>query len=462
MPGCRWIGSEEKTPIIYDVDVTVAGSGVAGICAAIGAARNGMKTLLIEKLGSIGGIWGPGLKPGGGTQAPGPYSETEKSDRYDKGPGGYPAIWVYPEIAGISKEFTERLEKISGVNRLDQASAVSYVATMMLKEAGVDLLVSTYVTDPIMDGTSVRGVFVENKSGRGAVKAKVVIDATGEADVARRAGAPALYPKEIYNEVDGHSPNGFGIVAIVGGIDWSKYSGLRADFPGRDIAGRGTTRGAFSARLSPYDNLSTFNVQLRDPEPPLLDYAKFNAGDGKDISLLETEMRLYIFELVQHYKKTVPGCENAFIVSISPYLGLRGGPCIEGEYVFTLDDAKAGRRFDDVMYLFGENRALQHTCLKEGKCKWVDVPYRVMIPKKIDGLLAVGRSASGIPDTVLRNVMAVQHMGQAGGTAAALAIKNRVEVRSLNVKELQRKLLEAGFYLGDESRLKELRLGNKS
>jgi len=456
------IEPQKRVPVLYDVDVVVAGGGVAGICAAIATARNSAKTVLVDRLATVGGIWGPGYKPGGGTQAPGPYSESDKSGRYDKGAGGYPAIWVYPEIAGISKEFTQKIEQHSDVQKLSQASTVSYTATRMLREAGVQLLVSTYVTDPIMKGNTVQGFFVENKSGRGAVKAKVVIDATGEADVARRAGAPALYPKETYSVVDSHSPNGFGLVTIVGGIDWAKLPKDTAPFPGRELSGgKGTLRDVRPFhRLTPHDNLATFNMQLKDPEPPLLDYAKLNAGDGKDMSLLETEMRLFIFDAIQHFKRTVPGCKNLFIVSISPYLGLRGGPCIEGEYVMTLDDAKAGKQFDDVIYIFGENRALQQTCLREGKCKWVDVPYRVMVPKKIEGLLAVGRSASGVPDTVLRNVMAVQHMGEAGGTAAALSIKRGVRVRDLNVKELQKKLLEAGFYLGNEARLKELGLRN--
>ncbi|NWG13970.1 MAG: FAD-dependent oxidoreductase [Acidobacteria bacterium] len=450
---------QKRIPVIYDVDVAVAGGGVSGICAAVAAARSGARTILVDRMGSVGGMWGPGYKPPGGSQAPGPYSETEKADRYDKAKGGYPAIWVYPEIAGISKEFIQRIERLSDVDQLSQASAVSYVGTRLLREAGVELLVSTYVTDPIMEGTTVKGLFVENKSGRGAIKAKVVIDATGEADVARRAGAPALYPKEIYSQVDGHSPNGFGLSAIVGGIDWERFSGKRIEFPGRNLGGKGTIRPAPSLnRLTPHSNLAVFAMQLKNPEPPLLDYAKLNAGDGKDMALLETELRLFIFDAMQEYRRKAPGCENLFIVAISPYLGLRGGPCIEGEYTFTLDDAKVGKRFDDVIYLFGENRALQHTCLKEGKCKWVDVPYRVMVPKKIDGLLAVGRSASAIPDTALRNVTAVQHMGQAGGTAAALAVRKNVRVRDLNVKELQVQLLKEGFYLGDEARLRELGL----
>ena len=205
--------------------------------------------------------------------------------------------------------------------------------------------------------------------------------------------------------------------------------------------------------------LGSLKVQLRDPVPPLdLHRAKVNMGDGKHVAKLEFGMRMYTFEVVQHLRENVPGCEDCYLIESAPFLGTRGGPCIQGEYTMTLDDCKAGRRFDDVMYLFGENRALRHTCLKEGKCKWPDVPYRVMVPLQIDGLLAIGRSASGIPDTVLRNRTAVQHMGQAAGIAAALAVKHGTSPRDIDVKVLQGKLLEAGFYLGDATRLDQLGL----
>jgi len=184
---------------------------------------------------------------------------------------------------------------------------------------------------------------------------------------------------------------------------------------------------------------------------------EINIGDGLHISKLEAKLRMYIFETVQFYKRYVPGFENAYLLFTAPFLGARGGPCIEGEYTLTMDDCRAGQRFSDVIYLYGEFRALRYTCEK-GECKWADVPYRVMLPKKIDGLLAVGRSASGIPDTLLRNRMAVKHMGQAGGTAAALCAKKDISPKELDVKELQSVLLDAGFYLGDRARLKELGL----
>ena len=122
-----------------------------------------------------------------------------------------------------------------------------------------------------------------------------------------------------------------------------------------------------------------------------------------------------------------------------------------------MDDCRAARKFDDVMFLYGEFRALEYLCSR-GDPAWADFPYRVMLPKGVDGLMAVGRCASGIPDTLVRHRMMVKVMGQACGTAAALAARKGVSPKQIDVKELQKLLLDAGFYLGDKQRLAELGL----
>lgn len=450
----------KQVPIVYEADVVVAGAGVSGVVAALAAARHGAKTVLIERYSSVGGTAGPGLNAGGGTQMPGQMENPKAVENLD--------ISVYPELAGIPMEFAQRLIALReewkiGTHRLGDSYGITYLATRMLQEAGVELLVSTYVTDPIMDGNTVKGVFIENKSGRGAVTAKVVIDATGEADVARRAGAPILHPKESYYELDRHAPNGIGLFVYVGGVNWTRYLGalidrgadFEGDFEPRDVEGIAQIRVSKSSGKDtvlsemPGDQ-AAIKIQLVRP------HAKVDAGNGIHISKLETAFRLYAYELIQELRERVPGCENIYLLAMGE-MGARGGPNIEGEYTLTMEDAKAGRRFDDVMYVYGEARALRHTC-GLGRCAFVDVPYRVMVPKKIDGLLAVGRSASGVPDTLLRNRTAVKHMGEAGGIAAALAVEAGVTPRNLDVRKLQEKLIAAGYYLGDERRLKQLRL----
>ena len=454
------IEPEKRIPVVYDVDVAVAGGGVSGVFAAIAAARSGARTVLIERFGSVGGTGGPGLNPGGGVQKPGPW----------KGTSDYPHIWIYPEIAGIPREFGQRLEKLrtGPRNRLELSSTLSYLGLKMLEEAGVHLLLSTYAADPIMEGSTVQGIFVENKSGRQAVKAKVVIDATGEADVARRAGAPILYPKKSYHDLDGHAPTGMGVWAYIGGVDWKQYNDAidsggpdaEPEFSPHsigDLAQVVLTKSSDRLTALVKDRGQVFDtaglkIQLVRP------HGRVDAGDGLHISRLETETRLYTYEVVELLKREVPGCENVYLLTIAAFLGARGGPCILGEYTLTQADCLKGRRFEDVVGLYGDAQALRQTCIQEGECKWVDVPYRVMVPRRIDGLLAVGRSASGIPDTLLRTREAVRHMGQVGGMAAALAVQRGIRPRDLDVKELQKRLLGEGFYLGDEARLKKLEL----
>jgi ribulose 1,5-bisphosphate synthetase/thiazole synthase len=238
-----------KVPVVYDADVVVAGGGLSGMIAAIAAARNGAQTVLIERFESLGGISGPGVNIGGGMQGVGPVKIDPRED--------YPKIWVYPEIAGITRALTQRLDqlKMTYRNYTEQSGAISYVVTKMVQESGVKLLLSTYVADPIMEGETVKGLFVENKSGCRAVKAKVVIDATGEADVARRAGAPVLYPKESYHKIDGHAPTGIGIFAYIGGVNWKAYKeAIRAKGPAQNPASRLRTSKAW--HRSRYPNRS--------------------------------------------------------------------------------------------------------------------------------------------------------------------------------------------------------------
>ena len=174
---------------------------------------------------------------------------------------------------------------------------------------------------------------------------------------------------------------------------------------------------------------------------------KLDPGDAMQISALERRVREYIFETVQFFKEYLPGFENCYLHVVAPYLGARGGRWIEAEYPISGEDVQAGRRFDDVIYIYYDGRSGTAT----------DIPYRSLIPKDVDGLIAAGRSA--VPRSPnFRQRHSVLLMGQASGIAAALCVKNNVAPRNLNAKELQRILVQYGCPLGDEARLKELGL----
>lgn len=438
----------KDVPVAYDVDVVVAGGGISGVFAALASAREGARTVLIDRFGYVGGSFGPGMMSQQGPIA-------EHGDAPASGPAGDP---VKGGLAGLPREFGREyfaLGPATPERLLADSNKAAYVALKMLKEAGVTLMLSAYVADPIMEGNKVRGVFVENKSGRQAVKAKVIIDATGEADVARRAGTPILQPRAETYELDHHSPTGMGIWAVVAGIDPVRFKGTDASEFGakKDIGDLAQVGCGGLVEIGPERHMRGIKAQLVRPHP------RVDAGNAEHISLLEAGVRMYIFEFVQYCRKNVPGCEDAYLLLTAPYLGCRGGPCIEGEYTLTMQDCREGKRFDDVIYRYGEPRAFRWMN-EHGRVEWTDVPYRVMIPKKTDGLIAVGRSASGIPDTLLRNREGVMYMGQAGGTAAAMAAKSGIEPRAIDIKQLQRKLLKAGFHLGDRARLAELGLSD--
>lgn len=446
---------EKKIPVVYDVDVVVAGGGVAGIFAAIAAAREGADTVLVERFGYPGGNIGPGMIAGGSLS-------------------GGNIRHLCGGFAGIPEEFVERHMELGGgcvpdspnlgdlspsphpSDYLKDANIAVHVALEMLEESGVTCLFSTFIADPLLEGDRVGGVFIENKSGRQAAKARVVVDATGEADLAMRAGAPVIYPQSSYYDIDKHGPGGAGVCYVVAGIDCERYGAYvkEQEALGRTTGlGKGCKGGFLTAR--------------QGPERPGHQDGTYG-HDGVRLSKDEIGLRMQIFETVQRWKRDVPGFEDAYLLTISPYYGARGGPCIEGEYTVTTEDLKAGRRFPDVLYLFGARAwfgpvgTLRGDDPKREEARvdspWTDFPYRAMLPKKVDGLLAVGRSASSIPDTILRARMMVMHMGQAGGTAAALAVKDGVSPRELTVRRLQEKLLHDGFYLGDDARLQELGL----
>ena len=339
----------------------------------------------------------------------------------------------------------------------------------MMEEAGVEKLLSTFVTDPILEGGRVGGLFVENKSGRQAVLSKIVIDATGDADVVRRAGAPT---KKV------ECNPGIGLFYAVGGVDWecfertTKGCDLSADDRKwmedvMNVELGSTTYGLESLvpyarksweggtykivqRIDGYGKIITRSLRI-DQHGVICSRAEtsgtLDPGDAIHISTLERRIREYIFETVEFYREYLPGFSDCYIHTVAPFLGARGGRWIDAEYPISGEDVRAGRRFDDVLYIYYDRR--------EGTA--TDIPYRALIPKGIGGLIATGRSA--VPRSPnFRSRYSMLLMGQAAGIAAALCVKKRIEPKDLDVRELQRILVKWGCPLGDDKRLSELGL----
>ena len=477
---------EKKVPVVHEADVAVVGAGIGGLFAALAAGRQGVKTILIDRFGALGGNLGPAMLVGGSVA-------TQAQQCL---PGG---------LAGIPKELVDRMHQLKGSSRMnysEESNIISYLGAKMAEEVGVELLLSVWAADPIVEDSRVTGLFVEGKSGRVAVKAKVVIDASADADIARRSGAPVitdLPPDPSYAPLirpqfmrpEFKVWNDTGIFYLMANVDDAAYRAFLA----MDV----TLTDEDKAWLEEREKFFIWRFGFGDPLVPLFRKAwesgeyryqrtvdsnvhisiahismgapenglqgnRVNMGgairrnDMKQTSLLESAIRTFVFETVQFLRNHVPGYENAYLLFIAPYLGARGGPFIQGEYTITPQDSVTGKRFDDVLFLNTHDTHPSFGGTKSG----FDVPYRMLVPKALEGLLATGRSSSyarrGHDPGSIRARPIIMHLGESTGTAAAIAVKEGVQPRDLDVKKLQRELLKQGFYLGDETRLAELGL----
>ena len=443
---------------IPDADVIVAGGGIAGVFAALASAREGARTVLVERLGILGGNFGPGYMQGG-------------SLTYDRSIQG----GLRPALAA---EFLRRVAELRGDRAPTydlEAPIASYVVTRMLHDSGVIPLLSACAAAHVVENGLVRGLNVETVSGRHAIPAKVVIDATGEAGVARRAGCPMLRPTDTrspeeldavarlsrlyadYNEAETTRLMGtatMGGMMFLAGVDSDAFNAhlasggkpcrlCDADFQQRFItAGPATVRLRFLTAHTCGRGLAAVRLAVNDLP---------DAADPVLIGAVESQWRIACFETVQLMRRHTPGCRDAYLLLVSPFLGSRGGTCIHGEHYFSVIDVDAQRRFDDVIYTMNlvndPGEPVGRTC---------DVPYRALLPKGLDGLLCAGRSASH--RLLLRTRPHCTLQGIAAGAAAALAVKTGVTPKTLDIKSLQRRLLAGGCTLGDPQRLAELGL----
>ena len=474
----------KQVPVAYDVDVVVAGAGIAGLFAALAAAKQGARTLMLDRFGSPGGNIGPAMIVAGGV-----YNEAEGT--------------LVGGLSGVPKELIDRLQALKSTpraNYADDSNIISYLGLKMAQEYGVELLLAVWAADPIIQEGRVTGLFVETKSGRVAVRAKVVVDASGDGDIALRSGAPVISellaepsfktlvrPHLLNNEYKVW--NDTGIFYMAAHADFAAHAAFTSQRSplsedDRDWA-QANRVGGYPAALIPALRAAAERGEFRaawDVEPRVhlssagqfMNYGGGLAGgrvnvqgeiqrnDAKQHARLEAALRTQAFETVQFFRRHAPGFENAYLLFVAPYFGARGGPFIDGEYTITVEEAFTGARFPDVLFRNIHEGLPNHGGEKSG----FDAPYRMLLPKALDGLLVSGRCAAylrrGHDPTGMRARPSIMALGEATGIAAALAARNGGSTRNLDVKALQRALLRQGMYLGDKARLEELGLAGRS
>jgi len=385
-------------------DVVVAGAGVAGAAAALEAARAGLKVALLEKTIFTGGLATTGLVniylplcDGNGRQVLFGMAEEllHVSARY--GPGDVPPLWRESPVDGKYHRYRLTFSSASFTLALDE----------LLEQAGVDLWLDTLACVPIMEGDRVAGVEVENKSGRGALHAKCVVDATGDADIAYRAGCECA------------SGENFSSV-------WIFQASLAT---ARKVAESGNGPALMDAvRLA-------YNGEWFDTQP---ERRRWDATDGKDVTgfVLETHRLLREHYAKQHAEGGDKDRHNLYPLTLPAMAQFRKTRRIVGKA--TLTDGQDGQSFADSIGLSGDWR-------KPGPI-W-EIPYGTLVPPGHEGLLAAGRCISTEGDAweVLRVIPPAAHTGQVAGLAATMAVRNGTVPSRVPAEEIQRELRAKGI-----------------
>ncbi len=425
-----------QIPVAEKVDVLVLGAGPAGFSAAVCAARQGAKTLLVEQSGEVGGVATSGLMSHWtGTTKGGFYEEIldRSADR--------------PE-AKLDLGFNGSERNIINPERLKT------VMLEMLSEAGAKLRLYTFASGVIMDGDRLTGVIAESKSGRQALMAKIVIDCTGDGDIAAKTGAAYIKGRENDGAMQPVS-----IMFKVGGVDYS-----RAIFPGGfeddfEVPGKGGVQKLGKKELPfPAGHVLLYRSTL--PGVVTCNMTNCIGIDGTnvdDLTRATLVCREQIEPITAFLRREVPGFENCYVISSASILGVRETRHFKGLETITEQDILAARVFDDwavtkACFNFDVHNMTGNGLDETGaqrafpQTKGYTIPYGCFVPEKIDGLLLAGRNISGthLAHANYRVMPICANMGQAAGVAAALCAKQGIQPRALNVPLLQDTLRKQG------------------
>ena len=468
----------KEIPFFGDYDVVVAGGGVAGFGAAVAVGKRGYKVLLIEATSALGGLATMGLV-------------------------NIPLDFV----SGIGKEMMNELDSIEGHwHRNTNIEKHKLVLDRMVKKYHVEVLLVTSVVDAVMQGDTLKGLVIQTKTGRKYITAKRFIDATGDSDLAYYAGAET----ESGRPGDGMS-QACSLEFCLGGVDWDTYQ--NSELKQKDSRWVAMIREDVKSGVLPYESDNHLNWITHIPGRPehcgmdevsicFAHSRKCFPLDSKDLTRMYFEGREQATMLAEYIKKRVPGFENSFLTTTASLLGMRESRRIVGEYRLTAEDVAFCRKHDDVIAISNHGYDI-HNFEEPGNIKWApiqlngetqyvisnhggfgtttpppdgkpvvnakgqtaefaefepnrcyDIPYRCLVPIRVENLLAAGRNLSSdvYAQSGARLILCCLSMGEAAGAAACVSIAQDIPPRNVDVTALQTELIQTGCNLGQAMR----------
>lgn len=417
----------KELPIAGEYDVIVAGSGPAGTAAAVMAGRMGAKVLIIEWNNAIGGISTSGMMSHwtGSVTSP-----------------------MYTEILQRSADMNEGEQK-GKIQQFINPENLKSVYFDMLKDANVDVLLYTFVCGVVMEGDQLIGVITESKSGRRVFRSKVVVDGTGDGDVAAFAGVEYYKGRESDGKMQPAT-----LMFKVAGVDMSRAV-LLGSFESTYQTEKGELQ-ALAKEHIPYPAGHLLAYKSTLPGIVTCNMTNCTDIDGtkvEDLTRAEIVCRSQMPAIVKYLREFVPGFENCYIISAGSMMGVRETRHFKGVYTLNENDILTAKVFDDWVVRGAHFNFDVHNMTGSGldatgvqkhwtQPKGYTIPYGCLVPGKINGLLLSGRNISGthIAHSNYRVMPICVGIGAAAGAAAATAIKKGVQVRDIKGEELQDRL----------------------